>query len=251
MIQDDRKIAVLIDADNVSAKYVKSILDEVIKYGTATVKRIYGDWTKPHSAKWKDVLLQNSIIPVQQYSYTTGKNSSDAALIIDAMDILYSKVVNGFCIVSSDSDFTRLVARIRQEGFFVLGMGEQKTAEPFIKACDKFTYLEVISPENTEKAASKQGESSTKKHVPDIKSLENLKKEIKSIIGELSDDDGFVFLGELGSALTKRHPSFDTRNYNFKKLTPLLESLGCFTIRSDSTSDPNVKHISVKVKGRR
>ncbi|MDO4754353.1 MAG: NYN domain-containing protein, partial [Bacillota bacterium] len=176
-MQDDRRIAVLIDADNVSAKYVKSILDEVIKYGTATVKRIYGDWTKPHSAKWKDVLLQNSIIPVQQYSYTTGKNSSDAALIIDAMDILYSKVVNGFCIVSSDSDFTRLVARIRQEGFFVLGMGEQKTAEPFIKACDKFTYLEVISPESTEKSSSKQGDGNAKKQVPDIKSLENLKKE--------------------------------------------------------------------------
>lgn len=251
MMQDERRIAVLIDADNVSAKYVKSILDEVIKYGTATVKRIYGDWTKPHSSKWKDVLLQNSIIPIQQYSYTSGKNSSDAALIIDAMDILYSKVVNGFCIVSSDSDFTRLVARIRQEGYFVLGMGEQKTAEPFIKACDKFTYLEVISPESTEKSSSKQGESNAKKPVPDIKSLENLKKEIKAIIAELSDDDGFVFLGELGSTLTKRHPSFDTRNYNFKKLTPLLESLGCFTIRSDSTSDPNVKHISVKVKGRK
>lgn len=251
MIGDERKIAILIDADNVSAKYVKSIMDEVIKYGTATVKRIYGDWTKPHSAKWKDVLLQNSIIPIQQYSYTTGKNSSDAALIIDAMDILFSKVVNGFCIVSSDSDFTRLVARIRQEGYFVLGMGEQKTSEPFIKACDKFTYLEVISPEDTGKNARKQGETTTKKQIPDIKSLENLKKEIKLIIGELSDDDGFVFLGELGSTLTKRHPSFDTRNYGFKKLTPLLESLGCFTIRSDATSDPNVKHISVKVKGRK
>lgn len=248
MINDDLKFAVLIDADNVSAKYVRSIMDEVTKYGIATIKRIYGDWTKQNNSKWKDVLLQNSIIPIQQYSYTTGKNSSDAALIIDAMDLLYSKVVNGFCIVSSDSDFTRLVARIRQEGYFVLGMGEQKTSEFFIKACDKFTYLEVISPEDTEKTVSKKSDTSGKDGGKGIKDLKNLKSEIKAIIGELSDDDGFVFLGELGSTLTKRHPSFDTRNYGFKKLTPLLESFGCFIIRSDSTADPNVKHISVKVK---
>ncbi len=249
MIVDDKKIAVLIDADNVSSKYIHSIMDEVTKYGVATIKRIYGDWTKPNNSKWKEVLLQNSIIPIQQYNYTTGKNSSDAALIIDAMDILYSKAVTGFCVVSSDSDFTRLVARIREEGLFVLGMGEQKTSEPFIKACDKFTYLEVISPEETEeKAPSNKGQKKHYKRHKNIRTKENLAKEIKLIIGELSDDDGFVFLGELGSALTKRHPSFDTRNYGFKKLTPLLESLDCFIMRSDATSDPNVRHISVKVR---
>lgn len=247
MINEDRKFAVLIDADNVSSKYVKSIMDEVGRYGTPTIKRIYGDWTKSQNVKWKAVLLQNSILPVQQYNYTTGKNSSDAALIIDAMDILYSRAVTGFCIVSSDSDFTRLVARIREQGYFVIGMGEKKTSEPFIKACDKFTFLEVIAPEETE---VENEDSPKEKESTNIQSKERLKKEIKQIIGELSDDDGFVFLGELGSTLTKRHPSFDTRNYGFKKLTPLLESLGGFIIRSDATADPNVKHISIKVKGR-
>ncbi len=250
MILDERKIAILIDADNVSSKYLGSVMDEVTKYGVATIKRIYGDWTKPNHAKWKDVLLQNSIIPIQQYNYTTGKNSSDAALIIDAMDILYSKAVTGFCIVSSDSDFTRLVARIREEGYFVLGMGEQKTSEPFIKACDKFTYLEVLSPSDNdqERSSSTRGRKRSYKARNNLKTKENLIKEIKLIIGELSDEDGFVFLGELGSALTKRHPSFDTRNYGFRKLTPLLESLDCFVLRSDATADPNVKHISVKVR---
>lgn len=243
MIREEKKIAILIDADNVSGRYVKSIMDEVYKYGTPTIKRIYADWTKPQASKWKSVLLDNSIIPVQQYSYTTGKNSSDSALIIDAMDILYAETVTGFCIVSSDSDFTRLAARIRESGAFVLGMGEKKTADSFIAACDKFTYLEIIKPSigNSDNDAEKEP-----KPARNINTIDSLKKEIKSIINELSDDDGWVFLGELGNILSKRYPSFDTRNYGFKKLTPLLESLKGFRIRSDNTSDPNVKHKFIK-----
>lgn len=240
------KFAVLIDADNVSAKYVKAIMDEVSKYGTATVKRIYGDWTSTANSKWKDVLLQHSIIPIQHYNYSVGKNSSDSALIIDAMDLLYSNIVEGFCIVSSDSDFTRLVSRIRQQGIYVLGMGEKKTSDYFIKACDKFTYLEIISPDETEKNGKKV--NGVKKDPGTSLTVTKLVREIKDIIAELSDDDGWVTLGELGSALNRRYPSFDTRNYGFKKLTPLLQALGPFETRSVPSADPNVKHVSVRVK---
>ena len=144
-MENDKKIAVLIDADNVSDKYIKYIFDEISNHGTPTYKRIYGDWTKPQLAPWKTVLLNYSITPIQQYSYTTGKNATDAALIIDAMDILYSNNVDGFCIVSSDSDFTKLAARLRESGMYVIGMGEKKTPSPFIAACEKFKYLEVLA----------------------------------------------------------------------------------------------------------
>lgn len=247
MIKDEMKIAILIDADNVSAKYIKPIMEEVYKYGTPTVKRIYSDWTKPHQTKWKNVLLNNSIMPIQQYSYTVGKNSSDSTLIIDAMDILYTGTVNGFCIVSSDSDFTRLAARLRESGAFVLGMGERKTAGPFIAACDKFTYLEVIKRNDNGIDDDQNDNEEKPKESENIDTRDLLKREVKIIINELSDDDGWVFLGELGNLLTKRHPSFDTRNYGSKKLTPLLESLEGFTIRSDKTADPNVNHKYIKV----
>src|SRR5664280_1925360 len=157
-MEHDRKIAVLIDADNVSEKYIKYIIDEISNHGTPTYKRIYGDWTKPQLGSWKSVLLNYSITPIQQYSYTTGKNATDAALIIDAMDILYSKNVDGFCIVSSDSDFTKLAARLREAGMYVIGMGERKTPTPFISACEKFKYLEVLAsmaPKYTEATSIK------------------------------------------------------------------------------------------------
>lgn len=247
----DKRIAVLIDADNVSDKYIKAIIDEVANHGTPTYKRIYGDWTKPQLASWKTVLLNYSISPIQQYSYTSGKNATDAALIIDAMDILYSSNVDGFCIVSSDSDFTKLAARLREAGMYVLGMGEKKTPTPFIAACEKFKYLEVLTavtvdqPEDTKKQPSIHQEAKA-----GMVSKDELIDVIRTIITEISDDDGWAFLGELGSMLNKRYPDFDTRNYGFSKLTPFVSSLKQFEIRSRKTNNPSVslKYIRNKEK---
>ncbi len=239
-MENDKKIAVLIDADNVSEKYIKYIFDEISNHGTPTYKRIYGDWTKPQLASWKNVLLDYSISPIQQYSYTTGKNSTDAALIIDAMDILYSSNVDGFCIVSSDSDFTKLAARLREAGMYVVGMGEKKTPMPFISACEKFKYLEVLAS-----MASKPAEFSGVKEKQEgteagMTSIDELIETIKTIITEISDEDGWAFLGELGSILNKRYPDFDTRNYGYSKLTPFVCSLKQFEIRSIKTSNPSI-----------
>lgn len=235
----DKRIAVLIDADNVSDKYIKAIIDEVSNHGTPTYKRIYGDWTKPQLGSWKTVLLNHSITPIQQYSYTSGKNATDAALIIDAMDILYSSNVDGFCIVSSDSDFTKLAARLREAGMYVLGMGEKKTPTPFIAACEKFKYLEVLSAVTVDNP-----EVVKTVRLPDGKagmiSKEELIDVIRTIISEISDEDGWAFLGELGSMLNKRYPDFDTRNYGFSKLTPFVSSLKQFEIRSRKTNNPSV-----------
>ncbi len=246
----DRKIAVLIDADNVSEKYITYIIDELSNHGTPTFKRIYGDWTKPRLSSWKNVLLNYSIIPIQQYSYTTSKNSTDAALIIDAMDILYSNNVNGFCIVSSDSDFTRLAARLREAGMYVIGMGEKKTPSPFISACEMFKYLEVLasSDSNNDDKDDKNGKQDTLKE--GIADKKELIKAIKIIITETSDEDGWAFLGEVGNRLTKRHPDFDTRNYGHTKLTPLITSLKEFEIQSRKTSDPHITHYFVKNKSK-
>lgn len=241
-MDQDRKIAVLIDADNVSEKYIKYILDEISNHGTPTYKRIYGDWTKPQLAPWKNVLLNYSISPIQQYSYTTGKNSTDAALIIDAMDILYSHNVDGFCIVSSDSDFTKLAARLREAGMFVLGMGEKKTPTPFISACEKFKYLEVLASMSSKPVESTPGKAAHKQEESKVGmiSIEKLVEAIKTIITEISDEDGWAFLGELGSTLNRRYPDFDSRNYGYTKLTPFVSSLNCFEIRSIKTSNPNI-----------
>jgi len=240
-MEKDLKIAVLIDADNVSDKYVKVIFDEVNNHGTATYKRIYGDWTKPQFSQWKNVLLNYSISPIQQYAYTVGKNATDAALIIDAMDILYSGQVDGFCIVSSDSDFTRLASRLREAGKYVLGMGEKKTPVPFISACEKFKYLEVLL-QAIEPTPLKNGNTSGK--LDDLALIDTL----KIIINENSDDDGWAFLGEVGSILSKRNPDFDTRNYGFQKLTPLVSSLKQFEIQSRKTSNPNITHKYIRIK---
>lgn len=249
-MEKDRKIAVLIDADNVSEKYIKYIFDEISNHGTPTYKRIYGDWTSPYLGTWKTVLLNYSITPIQQYSYTTGKNATDAALIIDAMDILYSQHVDGFCIVSSDSDFTKLAARLREAGMYVIGMGEKKTPTPFIAACEIFKYLEVLaapptSPNETgvevrieKPEASKDG----------MTNLEDLKEAIQIIVTKSSDEDGWVFLGEVGKKLNKRYPDFDTRNYGFSKLTPLIASLKTFEIQSRKTSNPHITHKYIRNK---
>ncbi len=245
-MEHDRKMAVLIDADNVSDKYIKYIFDEISNHGTPTYKRIYGDWTNPSLSSWKSVLLKYSITPIQQYGYTTGKNSTDSALIIDAMDILYSKNVDGFCIVSSDSDFTRLAARLREAGMYVVGIGEKKTPLPFITACEKFKYLEVLAavPTNHDKtqAAAVKTEKTT---VPQdgMASIEELINTIRTIVNETSDDDGWAFLGEVGKRLNKRYPDFDTRNYGHAKLTPLISSLKQFEIQSRKSSRP---HITLK-----
>lgn len=236
-MENERNIALLIDADNVSQKYIKFILDEIANHGIPTYKRIYGDWTSPQMSAWKEVLLEYSITPIQQYSYTTGKNATDSALIIDAMDILYSHSVDGFCIVSSDSDFTKLAARLRESGKFVLGMGEKKTPRPFIVACEKFKYLEALSaaakvasaPKNTAKEESKD----------DVRELIH---SIKNIINEISDEDGWAFMGDVGNMLNKRLPDFDTRNYGYQKLTPLVSSLNAFDIMSQKTSNPHITH---------
>lgn len=243
-MEKDLKIAVLIDADNVSDKYVKVIFDEINNHGFPTYKRIYGDWTKPQLAQWKNVLLNYSISPIQQYAYTTGKNATDASLIIDAMDILYSQNVDGFCIVSSDSDFTRLASRLREAGMLVLGMGEKKTPPAFISACEKFKYLDVLL-KASEPVVEKTNGDSDKNSMPNTSLLVET---LKTIIIENSDDDGWAFLGEIGSILSKRMPDFDTRNYGFQKLTPLVSSLKMFEIQSRKTSNPNISHKYIRIK---
>lgn len=246
MENNDKQMAVLIDADNVSDKYVKLLLDEVSNHGTPTIKRIYGDWTKPQMSAWKSVLLGHSITPIQQYSYTSGKNATDAALIIDAMDILYTGSVEGFCIVSSDSDFTKLAARLRESGMYVLGMGEQKTPAPFIAACEQFKYLDVLAKSGNDH--DDNGGDSKTPSKGGITSKAKIIKAIKVIVDDCSDDDGWAYLGEVGKRLSKRLPDFDTRNYGFSKLTPFVASLKAFDIQSRKTNNPNVVFKYIKTK---
>ena len=253
---NDSRFAVLIDADNVSVRYIKLILDEISKEGLATYKRIYGDWTNPALVSWKSTLLDNSVIPIQQYSYTSGKNSTDSAMIIDAMDILYSGQVEGFCLVSSDSDFTRLAARLRESGMTVVGMGESKTPNSFIAACNQFKYLDILSeadedeaedphPAESKKPAPKKAQKKAPGKLPKAKddpkqpqreepktSLRTIRKALRSIVRENSDEEDWIFIGKVGNILGKRYPDFDVRNFGFSKLTPFLESLDMFEIKS-------------------
>lgn len=210
---EERRFAVLIDADNISSKYIKSIFDEISNYGIVTYKRIYGDWTKSRSNHWKDILLENSVTPIQQYAYTTGKNATDSAMIIDAMDILYSGHVDGFCLVSSDSDFTRLATRLRESGMMVVGMGEEKTPRPFSAACNVFKYLNIISENDSTDSDNNESEKTPISLIEDVT--------IK-LITEYGDDVKGMSIGELGSRLVKRHPDFDVRNYGYTKLSTFL-----------------------------
>lgn len=237
---DIQNIAVLIDADNVPSSNIKGILEEITKNGNPTIKRIYGDFTKSQLNSWKSVLLENAITPVQQYSYTTGKNSTDSALIIDAMDILHKEKVDGFCIVSSDSDFTRLATRLRESGKMVMGIGEKKTPNPFIVACDKFVYIEIINNPLAEADAS-----GVKKNVDVVdKGLMSL---LTLTINDLADENGWAYLGEVGSHLMRRKPDFDPRNYGFDKLTPLIKSLNkYFEIDERSVDGKTIKHIYIR-----
>jgi len=253
------RLAVLIDADNIPYANVKGMMEEIAKYGTPTFKRIYGDWTKPTLTGWKSVLLQNAITPVQQYSYTIGKNSSDSALIIDAMDILYTGRVDGFCIVSSDSDFTRLATRLREAGMQVYGIGEKKTPAPFISACNKFIYIEILKkrdkPEVNIKSSNRVTKSKIKKSLPTALPVsivaaidDDLKKLIADSVNDLGDEDGWVYLGVLGNLILKKKPDFDPRNYGYKKLIDLIKEIKEIDIDERETGKNNISHFYVKTK---
>ncbi|HHU72722.1 MAG TPA: NYN domain-containing protein [Clostridiales bacterium] len=250
-MQDEKRFAVLIDADNVSAKYIKYILDEISNYGVATYKRIYGDWTRPNTSSWKDLLLENSITPVQQYGYTVGKNATDSAMIIDAMDILYSGNVEGFCIVSSDSDFTKLASRLRESGMLVVGMGEKKTPKPFIAACNQFKFLDIIAEteqkgdkelniesksEESNMDQSNKAESSHDNSSDSDKTMTDInviKSAVIKMMNEVDEGTQRMNMGELGSRLVKRYPDFDVRNYGDTKLSKFLKKFDFLEITTD------------------
>jgi len=247
----------LIDADNVPYSNVKGMFAEIAKYGTPTFKRIYADWTKPTVAGWKGVLLENAITPIQQYSYTTGKNATDSAMIIDAMDILYSGKVDGFCIVSSDSDFTRLATRLREAGMKVIGIGEKKTLIPFISACDKFIYIEILGGAKTKKKPVRAGKDGKEgKEVAEVQEQKEtlstvdsrLIKLISYSINDLADENGWAFLGDLGNFILKKQPDFDPRNYGFSKMLPLIKSINDFEVDERDTGKGNIKHVYVRNK---
>ncbi|WP_264523405.1 NYN domain-containing protein [Flavobacterium sp. N502536] len=255
----DLKLAVLIDADNVPYSNVKGMMEEIAKFGTPTTKRIYADWTKPNSNGWKAVLLEHAITPIQQYSYTVGKNSSDSALIIDAMDLLYSGKLDGFCIVSSDSDFTRLAIRLRESGMKVIGIGEKKTPNSFIVACDRFIYIEVLDGAIQKKKPKTTTTTDTKKPAekpvekPAAKALHKIDEQtielIEATIEDIEDDDGWAFLGDVGNLIVKKKPEFDPRNYGFSKLTPMLKSLTHILEIDERESDKKgIKHVYVRLR---
>lgn len=256
--KDELNLAVLIDADNISHSKIGSILNEIKIYGIPSIKRIYGDWTRPNVGGWKEHLLTHAITPIQQYSYTSGKNSTDSALIIDAMDILHTHKADGFCIVSSDSDFTRLAIRLRESGKLVIGVGEQKTPKPFIASCDKFIYVEIFDKAiidepvlaNTKRETlgnnnpSRQHEKANPK-VPIIDDADLLM--LKETVNDVADDSGWAYLGDIGSLIIKRKPDFDARNYGFSKLSPLFKSLDSnFEVDERSAENSRIKRIYIK-----
>jgi uncharacterized LabA/DUF88 family protein len=237
--RQQKHLAVLIDADNASAAIVEGLFEEIAKYGLASVKRIYGDWTQPNLGGWKQVLLDYSIQPMQQFAYTKGKNATDSSLIIDAMDLLYTRRFDGFCLVSSDSDFTRLAARIREEGLEVIGFGEQKTPKPFVTACDKFIYTELLRDDAevtevapaaavTAGAAAPVVASEAKPAAPTAPAKVKPQKVpvdfIAKVIDDNSDEDGWCHLGALGMNISKLRSDFDSRLYGHKKLSDLIKA---------------------------
>lgn len=249
----DLRLAVLIDADNVPYANIKGIMEEIAKYGNPTTKRIYADWTKPTVSGWKKVLLETAITPVQQYSYSTGKNATDSAMIIDAMDILYSGKVDGFCIISSDSDFTRLATRLREAGMTVIGIGEKKTLNPFIVACDRFIYIEILGekvkddePAIEETVSRKATPKRAKAREPKVD--HSIVKLISSSINDLADDSGWAYLADVGSLIMKKQPDFDPRNFGFMKLTPLIRSIPSIEIDERDTANKGIKHIYIRNK---
>jgi len=268
-MEKEMKVAVLIDAENISGKYVNVIMSEANNLGNVIYKRIYGDWTSPQMGAWKSVVLDNSIQPIQQYSNVSGKNSSDSSLIIDAMDLLYQGRVGAFCIVSSDSDFTRLASRLREAEMYVLGMGEQKTPRSFISACNKFSYLDILYAASKEEqqpqpaapeqpaekgkgkkaAAQKPAAKKPPKKEENGSNLDSVRSALRELTEENSDDDGWIYSGKLGYLLSKRFPDFDVRNFGFKKFASFVRSLGCFETRelTDDESETS-KRIYFKLK---
>ncbi|MCX4188021.1 NYN domain-containing protein [Methylophaga sp. OBS4] len=239
------KLAVLIDADNAQPSIVDDLLAEIANYGVASVKRIYGDWTLPGLKGWKEVLLEHSIQPIQQFAYTKGKNATDSAMIIDAMDLLYTGNFNGFCIVSSDSDFTKLASRIRESGLTVYGFGEQKTPSPFVSACDKFIYTEVLRAKTDESQAIERKSSTELRQDTKLVSL------LRNAIDASSDESGWSQLGPVGSTIAKQAPEFDPRNYGYKKLGELVLATKLFEVEERQIGDSNTKVLYVRDKRRK
>jgi hypothetical protein len=244
-IRGQLKLAVLIDADNTQAPITEGLLAEVAKYGVASVKRIYGDWTTTNLKHWKERLLSYAIQPIQQFSYTTGKNATDSAMIIDAMDLLYTEKLDGFCIVSSDSDFTRLAARLREAGKLVIGFGERKTPKPFVAACDKFIYTEILrAPE--EEANSTKEPAKKKVTVQDLKLDKKLRNLLVAAVEDSADEFGWAYLGSVGQYIANRQPEFDPRNYGYRKLGDLIKACVWFDVEERSNPVDPGKLIYIK-----
>ncbi len=240
IIENDLKLAILIDADNISADSIEVLLAEIAKFGIPVVKRIYGDWTRPNLNSWKKVVNTFAISPKQQFSYTTGKNSTDSAMIIDAMDLLHTQKYDAFCIVSSDSDFTRLAIRIREEGKFVYGFGKEQTPQAFKAACNKFIYLEVLQAEQEKTTEQKQPKSDKK--------IKDLQKLITNAITQTADEGGWVPLSMIGNFLTKKTPEFDPRNYGYRKLSDLVENLKSVEVKKISPPNHPSSNYYVKIR---
>lgn len=229
-------LVVLIDADNASPVIVEGLLTEVAKYGVASVKRIYGDWTKPNLDGWKKCLLEYSIQPIQQFRYTVGKNATDSAMIIDAMDLLYTGRFDGFCLVSSDSDFTRLASRIREQGLIVYGFGERKTPQPFVTACDKFIYTELLRQDDEPDDDDEAPAPKKRRNAAELKRDTRLVRLLRNAVTGVSDEDGWASLGSIGSHIAKQAPEFDARNYGFSKLSDLVTTIGLFEVEQRAGS---------------
>ena len=273
MTIENLRLAVLIDGDNAPRDCLKSIMEEIAIYGTPMIKRIYGDWASHGLASWKDSLLENAVTPKQQFAYTTGKNATDSAMIIDAMDILYTGKTDGFVLVSSDSDFTPLAIRLRESGMYVIGIGEEKTPKAFVQACDKFIRIEVIrdrykkpekaaqaqktavkktaaqaKAEKTEKTTASTSKTAAKKAAEEKKPAvpDGVIDLIADSVADLADDDGYIDLSNLGNLIIKKQPDFDPRTYGFGKLSTMLKSLPRFEVQVRETSDPNVRPIYIR-----
>lgn len=244
--EHQQRLAVLIDADNARPAITEALLAEIAKYGVASVKRIYGDWTTPNLGGWKSVLLEHSIMPVQQFRYTVGKNATDSAMIIDAMDLLYTGRFDGFCLVSSDSDFTRLASRIREQGVMVYGFGEQKTPKPFVSACHKFIFTEVL----VEESRSDDG-GQKRKPVMDLRRDAKLVDLFRTAVEAASDEGGWAQLGAVGSNIMKQAPEFDPRNYGFKKLGELVNAVKLFEVDERLQDDGKGRTIYIRDKRKR
>jgi len=249
--QGQLKLAVLVDADNTQASIIDGLLAEIAKYGVASVKRIYGDWTNTNLRSWKDKLLEFAIQPIQQYAYTSGKNSTDSAMIIDAMDLLYTENLDGFCVVSSDSDFTRLAVRLREDGKMVLGFGQRKTPKPFVAACDKFIYTEILR-EPEEDREERGDREPPPKSAADLKLDRKAANLMRAAVEDAADEFGWAYLGAVGTYIMNRQPEFDSRNYGFRKLGDLIKASGLFDIdeRASPTDQGKQIYIRTKAKGR-